>query len=209
MAVCLVAIATLVMPLPAHAQSSPELCGKLENHFGPFDYRYQRQRLQIVEIAHFTPKVETLVGGESNAYIGLDLNYTLRTSPNHHRALISTIRYAEKTKALKAPEMEFTVECYLERAVRFAPDDTVARALFAQYLGKLGRKEQALAQLGAAVEAANENPLSHHNLGLVYFEIGEFDKALQQAHRAQKLGFEKSRLENALRQQGKWKDATE
>lgn len=208
LAASLIAVAALVVHPPARAQSSPEICGKLENHYGPFDYRTQRDQLRVVEKFHFTPKVETLAGGESS-YIGGDLNYTLRTSPNHHRALIATVRYAEQTKSAKPPNMDFTVECYLERAVRFRPDDTVTRALFAQYLGRLGRKEQAIAQLEAAVEIANDNPLSHHNLGLVYLEIGEFDKALLQAHRAQKLGFEKSRLENALRQQGKWKDATE
>jgi tetratricopeptide (TPR) repeat protein len=199
--------ATIVGIAPAKAQSSPQLCGPLANHYGPFDYRTERGRLRIVEEFHFTPGVEGLVRGRSGS-LGGDLNYTLRTSPNHHRALLATMRFSERLKKLQPPDMEFTVECYLERAVRFKPDDTVSRALFAQYLGKLGRTKEAVAQLDVSVGFAKDNPLSHYNLGLLYAELGEFDKALVQAHTAIKMGLDRPDLKEMLVKAGKWQEPT-
>jgi tetratricopeptide (TPR) repeat protein len=201
----LAVVALGASPNSAAAQASPQLCGSLNNHYGPFDYRTEQGRLRIVEEFHFTPQVEMLVSGRSG-YIGGDLNYTLRTSPNHHRALLSTMRYAERTKSMKPPEMEFTVECYLERAVRFRPDDTVARGLFAHFLGKQGRTAEAVAQVDAAVQFAKDNPLTHYNLGLLYAELGQYDKALLQAHTALKMGLDRPGLKQKLVEAGKWQE---
>lgn len=78
-------------------------CGSLENAYGPFDYTNPddfKNKLPLVEIAHFTPKVEGLMGGKSG-YLWGDLDYTLRAFPNHHRALYAFVRYEirEREKA--------------------------------------------------------------------------------------------------------------
>lgn len=90
-------VVTLVMPwgAAAMAQQVPG-CGSLQNAFGPFDYRDPEARgepLRLVESAHFTPSVESLVKGNSGTVAG-DLDYTLRAFPNHHRALYSVAQYA-------------------------------------------------------------------------------------------------------------------
>lgn len=56
--------------------------------YGPFDYTSptDRKHLGIVEHYHFTSDVEHLRKGASGS-IALDLDYTLRAFPNHHRAL--------------------------------------------------------------------------------------------------------------------------
>ena len=42
-------------------------CGSLNNHFGPFDYRTARaEDKNMVERAHFTPKVENLIRGHTS-----------------------------------------------------------------------------------------------------------------------------------------------
>lgn len=198
--------ACLAAALPASAQLSTEagsLCGALDNAYGPFDYITERDKLQIVERAHFTPNVEQLRRG-SRGTIGGDLDYTLRASPNHHRALVSMMRYGEKLKQLEVPGAGFPVECYFDRALRFRRNDTVVRALYATFLQRHGRLGDALKQLDAAVGFAGNNAFSHYNLGLVYLEFGKYDKALAQAHRAMALGFERTDLRDKLKAAGKW-----
>ena len=181
-------------------------CGSLENHYGPFDYRVERtNKLQIVEHYHFAPEVEALVHGESSS-IGDDLNYVLMTSPNHHRALLAAVRYAERLKTSQPPDMKYSIDCYFDRALRFQPDDTVVREMFAEYLAKGGHPKEAQSQLGAAAKYANDNALSHYNIGLIYFELKDYDQALAQAQAAAGLGYERPELRQMLQGVGKWRD---
>jgi tetratricopeptide (TPR) repeat protein len=181
-------------------------CGMIyTQHVGPFDYRTQRDELKIVEDFHFTPKVEMLMAGQSG-FIGGDLDYTLKASPNHHRALLALVRWTERSRSDKTTGQQFPVECYFDRAIRFKPDDTVVRALYAQFLHKRKRTADALTQLQAGVEHAGDNAFSHYNLGLVYLELGEYERALAQAHKAASLGFPRTELKAQLVKLGKWQD---
>lgn len=59
-------------------------------HYGPFDYNngeHRRGNLPVVERFHFTSKVQSLRGGNTSSTAGGDLSYTLKSFPNHHRAL--------------------------------------------------------------------------------------------------------------------------
>ena len=190
----------------ACAQRDVSACGSLANGYGPFDYRHERNgRLRIVEEYHFTPEVEALISGHTG-YLGDDLSYTLRTSPNHHRALMAVVRLGERTKSPQPPHMQYSIECYFDRAIRFQPDDTVVRALYAQYLFKSGRRSEAIQQLEVADSFASDNPLSHYNLGLIYFELKDYDRALDQEHKAKQLGLARPGLEDALRGVGRWRE---
>ncbi len=190
----------------ASAQEVQNPCGPLEGvHYGPFDYRTQKPRLRIVEVAHFTPIVESLVGGATGD-LGKDLAYTLRAAPNHHRALAAVVKWGERRKSKNLPGMEYSIDCWFDRALRFAPDDHVARSLYAQYVGKNGNQELAAKQLELILAQTEDNPLAIHNVGLIYLELNMFDQALAQAHRALSMGFVNSRLEAQLRQAGKWQD---
>jgi len=201
------ALALCLMAAPSiHAQDGTG-CGSLQNHYGPYDYRKERGgRLNIVESAHFTPVVEALIRGSSSDYVGDDLSYTLRTSPNHHRALVAVVRFAERTKSSKPPYMQYSVDCYFERAVRFQPDDTVVRALYAQYLNRQGRTADGLRHLKAGVTFAKDNPLSHYNLGLVFMELKAYDEAMAQAYTAIDLGMPPGQLVAQLKALGRWQE---
>lgn len=193
----------------AHAQdNTANLCGNpFVNHFGPWDYRSTRkQDLEIVERIHFTPGIETMTrpGTTMMHDMAQDVAYTLGVFPNHHRALITMQRLSEKHKADPPPGTNRSVECWFDRAIRFRPDDTVVRALFAMFLNKQNRKADALNQLDVAVGHAKDNPFSHYNLGLMYLELGEHDKALAQAHRAMALGMSRTELADQLKRAGKW-----
>jgi len=190
----------------AGAQQGGNVCGSLENHYGPYDYRLERDgRLHIVERFHFSPEVEALIHGDSG-YIGADLDYVLMTSPNHHRALLATVRYGERLKTTQPPAMKYSIDCYFDRAIRFQPDDTVVREMFAQYLGKGGHIKEAKDQLEAASNYAKDNALSHYNIGLIYFELKDYDHALAQAQMASVEGYPRPELREMLKGVGKWQD---
>ncbi|WP_394788759.1 ABC transporter permease [Rhodoferax sp.] len=190
---------------PAFAQVIGSECGPLTNGFGPFDYRTERSNLNIVEMAHFTPEVEALIKGNAG-YLGGDLDYTLRAFPNHHRALMSVMRYGEKSKSAIPRDLRYSVECYFDRAIRFRPDDAISRMIYAMYLNKHGRNPEALRQLDIAAEGAEgkENAFTHYNLGLNYLDMKEYSKALNQAHKAYALGFIQPALKDKLKEAGKW-----
>ena len=190
-------------PFSVLAQAGRNACGELGNAYGPYDYRSDRDKLPIVEIAHFTPEVEALIRGLSG-HIGGDIDYTLRAFPNHHRALLTMMRLGERMKTVQPPAAKYTIDCYFQRAVRFKPDDTTTRMLFANYLHKNGRSAEANQQMEQTLALAGENPFTHYNAGLVYLDLKNYEKALHQAHTAYALGFTRPELREALKKAGKW-----
>lgn len=182
-----------------------EICGSLNNAYGPFDYRSDKDKLPIVEGAHFTLEVETLKAGKSGS-LGGDIDYTLRAFPNHPRALLAMVRLGDKLKVERVPGAHYTVACFLDRAVRFRPDDATVRMIFGTYLAKRKKNELALEHLEVAEKNAIDNANVHYNLGLVYFDLGKYDQALRHAHAAYKLGFDLPGLRTKLEKAGKWKE---
>lgn len=199
-------LATLLTCTLAFGQTGPSGCGSLENSYGPFDYRAESgAKLKIVEQYHFTPNIQSLVSGNS-ASLGSELDYTLKASPNHHRALMTMMRLGEKTKSPQPVGAQYSVECYFERALRFRPDDSTARMIYATFLAKKKREPEAIQQLETAEKAAGDNAFTHYNIGRIYFDIKNYDRALEQAHKAYALGFAQSTLRDQLKDVGKWKE---
>jgi hypothetical protein len=197
-----------LLVVPAVTQAAAMACGGFRTEgYGPFDYRTRKDKLAMVEGFHFTPEVEMLVRGKSSADIGEDIDYTLDVFPNHHRALVSMMRLIERTKMPQPPGAHYTMDCYFDRAMRYAPTDEVARLLYANYLVKANRNGEAQVQLDRVEVLAEDNAFTHFNLGLVYLEMKDYDKALIQAHLAQSLGLQKTELMDALKKDGKWRDA--
>lgn len=209
----------------SHAEVSAAMCGPLKaGHYGPYDYRpafhkpnqgdqlSHVERRALVEDYHFTPRVENLIGAQSGGGVGSpgkDLSYTLRAFPNNHRALVSVMRYGEKFKTENPPDLQYPVECYFERAIRFAPDDVIARILYSTYLNKFKRIAEAAEQLKISSGLAKDSPFSHYNIGLAYFELKDYPAALQSAWRAKELGFDRTDLSDKLKSVGQWRDAPE
>ncbi len=204
-----------MQPNAAHAQRLPPHCGALANAYGPWEYRADRfipppmhsmthtAMLRLVEGAHFTPEVEMLFRGASGK-LGDDIDYTLRAFPNHHRALVSMMRYGERLKVNKVPHAKYDVECYFLRALAFQPDDTTARMLYVTYLKQQGRTKDALQQLAVTETHAGDNAFTHYNMGLLYMDLGEPASALKHAHIAQARGFLRTDLKNKLVAAGRW-----
>jgi tetratricopeptide (TPR) repeat protein len=191
--------------LVSSANAAEQQCGELANAFGPFDYRSDKNRLPIVESYHFDAGTEKLVRGKSGA-LGADIDYTLRAFPNHPRALMAMQRLAERSKTDKPPHANYTINCYYERAVRFRPDDGVVRMLYANFLARRGAADEAIKHLEAAEKALGASANLHYNMGLVYADLKQYDKALAHAHQAYQLGFNLPGLKAKLQRAGQWRE---
>lgn len=198
--------AVLVAAGVSSVDAAYEVCGPLENAYGPFDYRTSRAQLAVVEKFHLTQSVETLQGGNTSS-IGGDLDYTLRASPNHPRALMAMANLAVQKKTKHVRGAQYTVDCYFDRAIRFAGNDGTVYMIYGTYLFKSGDKQKALKEFEIAETYAEDNANLHYNLGLVYADAKEYDKALAHAHKAYALGFQLAGLRNKLKAAGKWKEA--
>ncbi len=202
------AVCASVMLTASAVHAASGYCGPLSaGHYGPYDYRKSGTfDLNIVERAHFTPDVEAGVKGNTS-YLGQDLNYTLRSVPNHPRALSTLSQIAVRKKTLKIDHMMYPVECYFDRALRFAPDDGVVKGIYGSYLHSVGRSNESLRMLQAAVELLPADPTVNYNLGLVYFALKDYSAAMRHARVAYDLGFPLPGLKNKLAKVGKWEQA--
>lgn len=197
---CAVALGSM---LSAGANAS-DSCGELKNFIGPVDYRTGKDSLEVVEIHHFTAQVEQLRAGITGP-LGGDIDYTLRASPNHPRALMAMMRLGEKEKTERPLGARYSVACYFDRAIRFRADDPTVRMIYGTYLAKRKDSSEALRQLEMAEQLAADNANLHYNLGLVYFDLGKYEEALQHAHTAYRLGFTLPGLRNKLEGAGRWR----
>lgn len=190
---------------PAVAQAVGSSCGTLSSpgQYGPYDFRTDRNKVEIVLIHHFTPAVEALLPTRLGPPGG-DIDYTLRALPNYHRALIAMMRLGEKEKTSQPKGSTHSIECWFERAILFRPDDTTVRMIYSTYLNSKGRLPDANTQLGFATAYAKDSAFTHYNIGLHYFDLKNYDKALVQAHQAMALGWTQTELRDQLRSVGKW-----
>jgi len=114
------------------------------------------------------------------------------------------MRYGEKMKSPNPSGTRYSVECYFDRALRFRPDDTIVRMIYATFLAKFARAPEAVRQLEQASASAGDNAFSHYNIGLIYFDLKQYEKALAQAHKTIALGFVQTALRDQLKSVGKW-----
>lgn len=203
-AVCL--LATAAVP----ALAAPKICGVFDEPAALSDYRKGRTefaaRLAQVERSAFSPDVESGAIGMAAAS---RLDATLGTFPNHAPALNALTRLALKEKRAKLPGMKFPVECYYDRAQRFAPDDAAVYAAYAAYLLGLGLNDKAVEMYVRAVELDGRNVVIHYNLGLAYFKLNNYELANKYAQRAYNAGFPLPGLRSLLQNAGKWRHMPE
>lgn len=193
---------------PPANQPSPG-CGDFNysiSALGPLDYRItDPEVIDFVEVRHFTPQVERLVKGEKGT-LGSEMAYMLGVFPNHHRALRSALELTKRHGGTMPPEMKYSVDCWFDRAIAYRPDDVLVRVLWAQELIRRGDRRSALQQVEIAETFAKGSPPSHYNLGLLYFELREYEKSMSNAKIAYDNGFNLPGLRDKLTKAGKWKD---
>lgn len=171
---------------------------------GPWDYRTSTQeRRNLVELYHFTAAVETLKSGVTGT-VGSDLDYTLRAFPNHPRALTAIVRLAQRDRTPMPAGAGYTAECYLERALQFAPDDMAVRQIRGVFYAQAKRYDEAIADLKAVVEQQPNNASAQYNLGLALIEKRDYEGARTAAKRAAELGYPLEGLKKRLQAAGQW-----
>jgi tetratricopeptide (TPR) repeat protein len=160
-------------------------CGDVFNvAFGPFDYTSpsDRANLPIVEDHHFDATVESLERGLTSSRAMDDIAYTLRAFPNHHRALNAVARIDLEKGGI--PLDLLPAQCWFDRAIRFRPDDGTVWLVYANYQVRKGWEEEALQSYAEAKALLPDSPEVDYNLGLLYFKLGQYDKALAHARSA-------------------------
>lgn len=172
---------------------------------GDYTSAEDREGLSVVEKFHFSRAVETLTQGMTGS-LGADISYTLEHFPNHHRALASMAKLGLRLKSAQPPGARYTISCFFERAIGFAPHDVTARIVYGNYLLATGQDATALEQLDAASRLAPEQATIQYNLGLMYVKKKEYDKASMHAQKAYALGFPLPGLKNKLKAAGKWRE---
>ncbi|MED5595356.1 tetratricopeptide repeat protein [Janthinobacterium sp. P210006] len=172
---------------------------------GDYTSAEDRDGLAVVEKFHFSRAVETLAQGLTGS-LGADISYTLEHFPNHHRALASMAKLGLRLKSAQPVGARYTVSCYFERAIAFAPHDVTARMVFGNYLLATGQDAAALEQLDAASRLAPDQATIQYNLGLMYVKKKEYEKASAHAQKAYALGFPLPGLKNKLKAAGKWRE---
>ncbi|CAN7659771.1 ABC transporter permease [Pseudoduganella sp. LjRoot289] len=189
------------------ANTSNEYCGDLKNAYGPYDYRKGKsefaENLNLVEVGHFNSDVENGIKGITGT-LGQELDYALRAFPNHARALDTLQRVALRDRVYILPGARRPVECYFNRAVRFAPDDPAVYSLYGNYLSGLGRGKEALNMFATAAALDPENPTLNYNLGLLHFKDKNYQLANKYAQIAYAAGFPLPGLKKMLTEAGKW-----
>lgn len=180
-----VAVLLALPGTPAHADL--QTCGDpfVNGDVGPWDYtnaedRSNPNRILIVERHHFNNDVESV----GNADYALDnLDYTLRAVPNHHRALNAIARYQVEKKGGIPPTWR-SAECWFERAQTFRPEDGTVWLIYGNMKVRQNDTAAALEAYETAHRLMPKNIEVDYNLGLLYFRLGEYDKALNHAKTA-------------------------
>ncbi len=174
--------------------------------YGPYDYidSGDQKKIPVVEIFHFTKDVELLVKGKSGT-VPSDLDYTLRSIPNHHRALLSVIRYQVRLlNKLATKKLLNSPECYLQRAINYSPKDAALYAIYGYYLTKINRLQAASKKYEEALKISPDNSKFEYSYSLLLIKLKKYKKALEYAQKAYKHGKPPKGLKNKLKRLGVW-----
>lgn len=207
----------LLVAWTAGVRANEANCGPVANDdgVGPWDYRdpanhrpsgdAPKGRVKIVEGRHFTPQVERLESGKTGSVAG-DISYTLKRFPNHPRALFAISKYVRLGGSLGRDEQGRlrNVECYFDRALRFAPDDPAVHMIFAIHLHLTHDMARAEQEYLKAESLAPDDVELKYNIGLYYFDAKNFEKALKYAKIAYKGEYPLSGLKEKLKSINKW-----
>lgn len=174
-----------------------------QNSYGrPLDYRDAKDReyLIMIEPFHFTIQVENLERGMTSP-LPDDIHYTLMRFVNHPRALNSMANWQLKYGFREGKEY-FTADCYFERAAAFTPDDPIIYLVWGNYLYRKKEYQRALDIYQEAERLSPDSAEVHYNLGLLYIELKDLEKAKAHADRAYELGHPLPGLQMKLKRLG-------
>ena len=174
---------------------------------GAMDYRLRfsdsrvRDGIALVDRNHTDLARDEARSNPTNVSNLANLDFTLRYSPNHLDALRQLIAYTKAGgKFLKFDPLD----CYLEWARQFAPDDVSVLQIEAVYLWKAGDLDQAEQLFLQALRAEPNSVELHYNAGLYYLARKQYGKAQEHARFAYDNDYPLPGLRNGLKRAGQW-----
>lgn len=196
-------------------------CGELRNFgdIGPWDYADPSSssrtgedpmgRIKRVENVHFNPEMKMLnTKRYSIERLTGEIHYTLRVFPNHPEALVAISRL-ERMAGGKLSQQSATVftpkisaYCFFDRAIRFRPEDKAVRYSYAIHLHQNRKYQEALEQYRLAESQYEDDRIFQYNIGLLYADIKNWDKAAEHAQRAYNSGVTFAALRQRLEKAG-------
>ncbi len=157
--------------------------------YGDYNDPAQAVRLHTVEVNHLNSDVLRLKKGETATNLARDLAFALRQFPNHPAALNAMGEWQLKHGGTDDPEQVWTAECYFQRAIAFRPNDPVVHVVYAIYLHKARRLQDAERAYQSAEESGATGADYFYNRGLLEVDLGNLDKAGEYAQKAYAQGF--------------------
>ena len=130
----------------------------------------------------------------------------MKAFPNHPRALKAAAELSRRSAGGQPTRLGYSITCYFDRAIAFRPDDVQVRILWASELLKSKQTAAARDQTKVAEGLANSDPVVHYNVGLLYFELGDYDQALANAKVAYDQGSNLPGLKKKLIKAGQWQE---
>jgi tetratricopeptide (TPR) repeat protein len=174
---------------------------------GPNDYYSASSSKRIGRVLRSVEKLHLYKGINdfNNHHLSIacdEIDFTLRWFPNHPKGLQFLTVLFDKNSCPNGK----TAEGYFDSAIRFRPNDAIAHILYGLYLHKKGVLDKALNQYNIALTLAPESADLHYNLGLLYVELKDYDKALYHAQKAYQIGFPLPWLREKLHKLGVWSE---
>lgn len=176
----------------------------LTNAYGPIDYTdpSAHPHTKIVLDVHFTPDVERLISGAAG-YLAADIDYTLRAIPNYHRALYAMSKYERALGHVPNTAHAYSAECYFKRAIYFQPKDALSHMLYGMHLHSIKKFKKAEVQYKKAIVLDELNAEINYNIGLLYLDMGDLEKAKIYSKKAYNAGYPLKGLHNKLQKYNK------
>ncbi len=180
---------------------------------GPYNYTSRdstvRWHVRDVTKNHFLKAKRYMeLPRPSSRRIHVELTYTLIRVPNHHRALYLLGEFHNRfpKEEFNPPLNLFSTapECFFDRAMRYDPNDIYIHQLKAIYYHKRKRYKQSLPVYKILIEKYPDWGELHYNLGLLYMDMKDYEKALLHAKQAYKNNYTLPGLKNKLEKKGKW-----
>ena len=177
--------------------------------FGPFDYRDRAKfqgELFITEEYHLTPEILQLQQATTTAAIN-DIQYTLMAWPNHPQALYAAYEYrlkrnrGEFSRSINSPS---PVECHLQRAIKFSPNDPVPYMILGMLMHEFERYETALKSYRKANALLPNDVITLYNMGLTLVALERYEEAVVVAQEVYSTDFPLPGLKNKLANAGHW-----
>jgi tetratricopeptide (TPR) repeat protein len=128
-------------------------------------------------------------------------------------ALDDTLGEAHVSLAdLKEMEWAYSIaEREYKRGIELNPNYPTGRQWYAQFLQRMGRLDESLAEMKRALELDPLSPIINVSLALIFFDSGEIDRAIEQCRKTLEIdpdfGFGSCLLGICLRQKGMFKEA--